>query len=84
MSATPDPNRPRKWRQKYNSRKFILACAIILGSGFLLWFGKLDPGSFTAIVISTSGLYFASNNVESEIQRRAKAGEVPTVKPGGS
>jgi hypothetical protein len=45
----------------YASRKFILAAAAILLPSALIWLGKLDSGSYTAIVLGALGLYSGAN-----------------------
>jgi hypothetical protein len=76
------PNPHRKWRQRFASRKFILTCAIIVGVGVLLWFGKIGPDNFERIVISVAGLYLAANVGEVVAERPARtATEIPTAPP---
>lgn len=46
---------------KYTSRKFLLALLVLAGCTALVWFGKIDDGVFSAVVISAIGGYFAAN-----------------------
>lgn len=46
---------------KFLSRKFLLIQQVFITSTVLLWFEKLDAGSFVALIAMTVGAYLAAN-----------------------
>lgn len=50
-----------KQPSKFLSRKFLLIEQVLITATVLLWFGKLDAGSFVALCSMTIGAYLAAN-----------------------
>lgn len=50
--------------EKCGGRRFILSVGCGLVTSFLLWFGKLDSGAYTAIIMGTVGAYIASDTIQ--------------------
>jgi len=48
----------------YGSRKFLMACAALLSSTVLCWYGRIADGVYSAVVISVCGAYLAANVVQ--------------------
>jgi len=48
----------------YTSRKFVLACAALVSSTVLCWYGRIADGVYSAVVIATVGSYLAANVVQ--------------------
>lgn len=46
---------------RYGSRKFILAMLSLASANVLVWFGKIDPGVYSAVLIATVAAYIAGN-----------------------
>ena len=46
---------------RLSSRKFILAMLSLLSASLLTWFGKIDAGVYSAVVIATVGAYLTAN-----------------------
>lgn len=46
---------------KYLSRKFLLALAVLVSATVLVWLGHIADGVYSAVVIATIGAYFAVN-----------------------
>jgi len=45
-------------------RKFLVAIIATLGNILLAWFGKIEPGVYSAVVISVTGAYLTANVVQ--------------------
>lgn len=43
------------------SRKFILAVLSLVSASVLCWFGRVDAGVYSVVVVSTVGAYIAGN-----------------------
>lgn len=50
--------------QTLGGRRFLLTVGCGIVSSILLWYGKLDTGSYTAIILGTVGAYIAANTVQ--------------------
>lgn len=50
---------------RITSRKFILALLSLLSTTVLVWFGKINEGVYSAVVIATVGAYLTANVFES-------------------
>ena len=50
--------------ETFGGRRFLLTLGCGVACSFLLWFGKLTDGSFTAIIMSTVGVYIAANTTQ--------------------
>lgn len=48
----------------FMEKRFLLCVGCGAVTSFLLWFGKLDSGSYTAIIMATVGAYVAGGVVE--------------------
>lgn len=46
---------------RFTSRKFVLAVMAIQTVSALVWFGKIDAGVYSAVMIAVIGAYFAAN-----------------------
>lgn len=46
---------------KMGGRKFLLCVGCGAVTSLLLWFGKLESGSYTAIILGTVGAFIAGN-----------------------
>ena len=46
---------------RLTSRKFVLAMLAIQSASALVWFAKIDPGVYSAVMIAVIGSYFAAN-----------------------
>lgn len=49
----------RNYISGFGGRRFLLALGAGVVCSALLWFGKLDTGSFSAIILGTVGAYIA-------------------------
>jgi len=58
----------RHWIDELGGRKFVLTLGCAVACTALLWFGKLDSGSFTAIILGTVGLYIGGNVTQKRLQ----------------
>ncbi len=54
---------------RYRSRKFILVAAALASATALVWFGKIDGGVYSAVVIATVGAYIAGNVAQKATQK---------------
>lgn len=50
--------------QSFGGRRFLLTVGCGLINTVLLWHGKLDTGSYTAIILGTVGAYITANTVQ--------------------
>ena len=46
---------------RFASRKFILAVLALVSATVLVWFGRIDGGVFSAVVIASVGAYMTAN-----------------------
>lgn len=46
---------------RYASRKFLLSLLTLVTASVLVWFGKIDPGVYSAVVIATVAAYITGN-----------------------
>ena len=46
---------------RFASRKFILAVLALVSATVLVWFGRIDGGVFSAVVIAAVGAYMTAN-----------------------
>lgn len=51
-------------------RKFSLSVLSLLSSSLLVWFGKIDTGVYSAVVI-TVGSYITGNVFEKKVEKNA-------------
>ena len=51
-------------------RKFSLSVLSLLSSSLLVWFGKIDAGVYSAVVI-TVGSYITGNVFEKKVEKNA-------------
>lgn len=52
-------------------RRFLLTVGCGAVNAVLLWFGKLDAGSYTAITIATVAVYISGNTYQKREEIRA-------------
>jgi len=52
------------WDPVTTGGKFALAAATLVGTTLLTWFGKIDGGVYSVVVIATVGSYIAGNVIE--------------------
>ena len=50
--------------ETFGGRRFLLTLGCGVACSALLWFEKLTDGSFTAIIMSTVGVYIAANTTQ--------------------
>ena len=56
----------------YVSRKFIVSiCSLISVTG-LCWFGHIDDGVYSAVVIATVGAYITGNVMQKNIETKVE------------
>lgn len=54
---------------RYTSRKFILAMLVLIICTALQWYGRIDGGVFSAVVIATVGAYITGNVVQKAVAK---------------
>ena len=54
---------------RYGSRKFILAVAVLLSTTGLVAFGSISDGVFSAVIIATVGAYIAGNVAQKGVEK---------------
>ncbi len=59
-------------QSKFLSRKFLLIEQVFITATVLLWFGKLDAGSFVALCSMTIGAYLAANAWQNKTESQPK------------
>lgn len=52
-------------------RKFTLSILTLLSVSILVWFGKIDAGVYSAVVIATVGAYITGNIFEKKVENNA-------------
>ena len=52
-------------------RKFSLSVLSLLSASLLVWFGKIDAGVYSAVVIATVGSYITGNVFEKKVEKNA-------------
>lgn len=52
---------------RYGSRKFLLAAATLASVSALVWFGKVDGGVYSAVVIATVAAYVTGNVMQKRV-----------------
>ena len=52
-------------------RKFTLSVLTLLSVSILVWFGKIDAGIYSAVVIATVGAYITGNVFEKKVEKNA-------------
>lgn len=50
--------------QRLGGRKFLVAMFSILSSSSLAWFGKIDPGVYSVVMVATAAAYITGNVVQ--------------------
>ena len=45
-------------------RKFLVAMVATIGNIALAWFGKIEPGVYSAVVIAVTGAYLTANVIQ--------------------
>lgn len=60
--------------QRIGGRKFVATILSLLSAHSLVWFGKIEPGVYSAVVIATVAAYIAGNVTQ-------KATAKPQVQP---
>lgn len=48
----------------FGGRRFLLTVGCGIVTSYLLWAGKLDSGSYTAIILGTVGAYIGANTFQ--------------------
>lgn len=46
---------------KIGGRKFFVSLLTVISATVLTWYGKIDPGVYSTVVIATVGAYIAGN-----------------------
>lgn len=52
---------PNSAPNRFTSRKFVLAMLAVQSCSALMWYGKIDGGVYSAVMIAIIGAYFAAN-----------------------
>lgn len=55
----------------FGGRRFLLTVGCGLVNAILLWFGKLDTGSYTAITLATVAVYIGANTYQKKEELKA-------------
>jgi len=50
-----------EFKKKVTSKKFFAFLLVLLSSSVLVWFEKINTGSYQAIIMMVTPLYFASD-----------------------
>ena len=61
---------PYKALRYVGGRKFSLSVLSLLSASLLVWFGKIDTGVYSAVVI-TVGSYITGNVFEKKVEKNA-------------
>lgn len=48
----------------WGGRRFLLTLGCGMVTSALLWFGKLDPTTYSVVILGTVGAYIAGNTVQ--------------------
>lgn len=48
----------------FGGRRFLLTVGCGVATSVLVWFGKIDPMTYAAVVLGTVGAYIAGNTVQ--------------------
>ena len=51
----------QQFKKKLTSKKFFAFLLVLFNSSVLVWFDKIDSGSFQVIIMMITPLYFASD-----------------------
>ena len=54
---------------RHASRKFILAILALISSSALVWFGRIDGGVYSAVVIASVGAYITGNVAQKAVTK---------------
>ena len=55
--------------KKLGGRKFAIAFLNVLSSSLLMWFGKIDAGVYSAVMIANVGAFIAGNVYQKNITK---------------
>lgn len=58
--------------QRLLSRKFLLAMASVLSCTVLVWFGKINDGVYSAVMLATVAAYLSANVLQKRDERQDK------------
>ena len=58
---------------RVGGRTFLLTLGCGIVASLLLWFGKLDGGSYTTLILGTVGAYIGANAYQRGVEVRADA-----------
>lgn len=54
---------------KSGGRRFLLAVATLISDSVLVWFGKIDSGAYSTVVLGVVAVYVAGNVYQKRIER---------------
>lgn len=52
---------------RYRSRKFVMSMGVVISASVLVWFGRIDAGVYSAVVIAVVGGYLAANVTQKKL-----------------
>lgn len=58
--------------QRLLSRKFLLAMASVLSCSLLVWFGKINDGVYSAVMLATLAAYLSANVMQKQAEKVAE------------
>ncbi len=58
---------------KFLSRKFLLALAVLVSATVLVWLGHIADGVYSAVVIATVSGYYAANVTQKAVAKNDAA-----------
>lgn len=65
--------------QMFGGRRFLLTVGCGAVNAILLWFAKLDAGSYTAITLGTVAVYIGGNTFQKREEIKAQGQVAPTA-----
>lgn len=55
---------------RLTSRKFLATMFALTSASVLCWFGHIDAGVYSAVMLGVSGGYFAANVVQKNVEAK--------------
>lgn len=60
----------------HGGRRFLLSLGTLLMTGVLTWFGKIDAGAYSTVVLAVVGAYIAGNTYQKTRTSRGESNDV--------